>query len=461
MKKITNSLLIIFLLLVNSNAYASGSLIDSSKLIFKFDFSSKLYYHTSVDNNSLKLPENAISRRSRETGLRERWDLSGNNITDNPLFHGAGFPDFKVSASQFGFSGCGSLTGEHRGQSYGVFNTDNIIVFPKYRIGFDTSFSIFDIPVGLGVSVGNYDNLRLYEGLTMYNIDVQGSHWYVKVWKLKAEYNKIADLFMSIGLNINDGNDYIFSLEKLELIKDLALDIKVGFYNYDTFFYNYYDTPNDNGTTFSAALSYMDYLRIYAQFAKRNEQEYSPFYNLENTNNYAYLIGLSGKYSDVRFKISGLAEYRNYGNYFNSGYNLENVYYRDTSKGTYANSVGANLYPLYYLDRPFGQWAVFSEFQGTDISGYVFNIDTRVRLIDKLHAYINLDYNTFTIDKGSLNYFFYNYGLGYEPAEDCFIKLTITNKTMNLDKHFPTFYMYEIPVFMLSAGIKFGKDLSR
>jgi hypothetical protein len=52
-------------------------------------------------------------------------------------------------------------------------------------------------------------------------------------------------------------------------------------------------------------------------------------------------------------------------------------------------------------------------------------------------------------------YPFYRYGIGYQPVEGANIKLSYTNRVINLNKHYPTLYLIKKPVIMLSLNYDF------
>jgi hypothetical protein len=62
----------------------------------------------------------------------------------------------------------------------------------------------------------------------------------------------------------------------------------------------------------------------------------------------------------------------------------------------------------------------------------------------------DLDINyVFAQGEKSFVYPFYTIGVGWEPLENNFLIFGISNKGINLDEHYPTFYLYKYPVFHL------------
>jgi len=418
---------------------------------FKKHLSGKHIAHMNDALGQVILPEALNIRRPNEPALQQKWELFGDDLTDNPLRHGASYINLTAEAGYHGISAKTSIFAEHRGASYGPLTLKDIVLFPKFFFAFDTSFNIFDEKFSLGVSIGNYDNINLYEGLNLYNLDVQGDNWYIKWRYLKFEYNKIADLLYGIGLNMDDANDYIFSLENIEFADNFFVTLKYGFYSYNAYPITF-DDNNNEGNTFSASISYKDLIRLYLQYGNRNNDN-TDFTSGESG---AFLGGLNVKYTDNIFNIFAKAEYRSYGKFYNLYYYNQNIYFRDSSRRTYSNNVGPELYPLYYYDRKFSQWAVFTEYQGMDVSCLTFQLDSKAYLIDKFYIYLNLDINNITAGYyESFTYSFFDYGAGYEVMEDNFIAIGVTNKAMNLDNSYPTFYQYANSVIKMEFGFSF------
>ena len=100
--------------------------------------------------------------------------LKTDELTDNPLLHGAMFAHLALEAQSAGLRLFCKLIMEHRGTSYGTYAMRNIAVLPTFLVSVDTSFVIGGETFHAGVEGGNFDDHKLYEGLTIYNMDVQG-----------------------------------------------------------------------------------------------------------------------------------------------------------------------------------------------------------------------------------------------------------------------------------------------
>jgi hypothetical protein len=61
-----------------------------------------------------------------------------------------------------------------------------------------------------------------------------------------------------------------------------------------------------------------------------------------------------------------------------------------------------------------------------------------------LRAFLDLNYIKPERNDGFL-YPFYDIGLGWEPVKDVSMMISLTNRAMNLDKSYPTYYLYRTP----------------
>lgn len=352
-------------------------------------------------------------------------DKSYRNVSDNPLFHGAAYVNFDLGYKSNGFTISSNIITEHRGISYGVYNTKAMIVYPKFKFAFDTCFTVFGEKISAGVFVGNFDNLRMFEGLTIYNLDAQGNDFYIKWKHLKLEFHKIGDLLECIGLNIDDENDFILSVEDLNIINDISADIRVG-----TFTTTTYNFSNRSGINYSVNF-HNDNFKIYSQLGLRSSSV-----PVKSSWNSAFLAGTNMRMESENYKFDFTGEYRYYGCSFNQDYINYSVSYRPNGNNTsYNNTIGENLYPLSLYDRPFSQWNVYTEYQGKNVIGLSFLLKSKMYFYDKFAFNANFDINYIKASfLPGFWYSFYDIGLDYEPVKNNYIMLSYTNKAMNLDK---------------------------
>jgi hypothetical protein len=369
--------------------------------------------------------------------------LKTDELTDNPLLHGAMFAHMALEAQSAGLRLFCKLIMEHRGTSYGTYAMKDIAVLPTFLVSVDTSFAIGGETFHAGVEGGNFDDHKLYEGLTIYNMDVQGYNLYLKWRNLKLSLDHISDLAVGIGLNIDDQGDYAVSVEDVTLGWRLKLDASAG--------YVQYIGSDDgvsglagNGMNVSAALRWSDRVRLYTQVGIRNVDDPS-FGGVERC---ADLVGLT--YRDELMKkldLSLTGEYRYYGRYFNEGFSYDGTCFFYRGYEGYAgcsswNTIGAQLYPLHAFYRPFSQWAVYTDYEGRNVQSFIFRADASYKLPGNCSLICNLDFNYLDVsNEDPFLYPFYNLGFGWSPAPGTTIAISHTNRAMNLDKHYPTLYL--------------------
>jgi hypothetical protein len=423
--------------------FGQDSSLSFLKKKIEFDIAGSGLWHSKLPGSqkAIALPTYLkVKRKAYNNLFNKDW----NYAEDNPLFHAA----YQMSANSAihvgkGLSVYASLIAEHRGFSYGINSTSNVLIFPQLKIAVDRKLKIGKRFLHIFGSVGNQINPRLYEGLTIYNLYQQGHNYRFRYGKFQLQYTQLNDLLNGIGLYIDETYDIIPSLEGIKLSKKWKLDIRTGF-SYMPFF----DTPNRSFTNLSAGVYIPDALRLYSQISYRLDSN-----QFQSKSNYAYVIGIKYKKKTTRTRFTGTFEGRYYGGGFNMGFIDNRVLYRKTGKTTnYANTVGEHFYPLLLFDRPFSQWAVYTEYQDSvshNVMGLCLNLDFRFKLHEEITLLQQYDFNYISASNGSsFIYPFYNVGLAWEPAEGNYISVSMTNKGMNLDMHYNTHYLYKHPTFM-------------
>ncbi len=402
------------------------------------DMAAQGYYQNGVGYDEVRMPDYLRSTRPIHH--------SPTHITDNPLLHGAYFFDVDAELELAkGFDFHANLIGEHRGFSYGVYDTDNMILYPKAKVVIDQALNVFSKKTRFFLSLGNKTDLSIYEGLTLYNLDAQGWEVFLQWGKLRFTRVHISDADRWIGLNIGDTFDHFFSIEGLTLSQKWKSDLRAGWYTY-----------NDDGLKFSTGFYKNHNLRIYAQGGYRLSGEASDFNRTS-----AGLLGVKFRRERDKWSLHSTLEIRRYGAAFNDGYKNARVSYRglpekivwsgsDVLESPYGNTIGQNLYPLSLYDRPFSQWSVFTEYQGKHVGAVIFQLHGKYHLYKSLMCRISLDMNE-VIAQGEepFMYPFYRLGIGWEPMKNNYFMMGISNKGMNLDAHYPTFYLYKYPTFHL------------
>lgn len=404
------------------------------------------------ENPGIRMPD-YLKDEKTGSDLAKRYSvLKKDELTDNPLKHGAMYIDLGLEAGKGGVRLGFDIIMEHRGMSYGVYNMDNIVIFPKFHAALDTALQVRGETIEIGASAGNHDDFSIYEGLTIYNIDAQGVYAYLKWRNFRLWHSHIGDLSNGVGLDIEDAMDYALSIEDFDLSDKLLLNIQAGYY-----YYPMRPKPADDalkrGVNVSIALTRKESLRIYSQLAIREVED--PAYS--GIKRCGHLAGCKYRYKNDKLDISLVAERRFYGRYFNWGYKNTGggFRYRPNNAGSnlYGSTVGDYLYPLSLYFRPFGQWAVYTEYQGRDVQSLIFRAEVRYGLPAGFFIDSYLDFNHIEVsNEPSFLYPFYDIGIGWEPVKGVYTRFGWTNRGMNLDRHYPTLYLIEPGVPTLEVG---------
>jgi hypothetical protein len=422
----------------------------------KLTLTGGMIYESTCPNVAVKVRMPEFLRNERHNSpMRESFPaLTTDNLTDNPLWHGAGYAHISVAAKRAGLTLFGELIAEHRGASYGVYSMGNIAVLPKFAVSIDSSFGVGREQIGVGGGAGNYDDYRMYEGLAIYNVDVQGYWLYLKWRHLRFAYRHIADLEEGIGLNINDQGDFILSLENIPLSDRLRLDSSVGYFDYIMDTDADKNLPND-GLNISAGLAWNERARLYSQVGMRDVDGGS----YRGIKRYADLVGCSVRGGFGRFDFNVIGEYRFYGRLFNQGlYTSGDCFFfrggqleTPSSRCFFVTTVGRVLYPLDVFYRPFGQWAVYTNYQGRDVQSVIWRTDASFDLPRSCSLFCHLDFNYLDVsNEDPFFYPFYDAGFGWSPFPGTIFTYSYTNRAMNLDKSYPTLYLLGTSTAMIT-----------
>ncbi|MBD3179997.1 MAG: hypothetical protein GF417_10575 [Candidatus Latescibacteria bacterium] len=402
--------------------------------------------HYEPEEASIDMPDYIRSRKIYSPLASRHPELHQNTLTDNPLIHAATFNEISMEARRCGLKITSRLLMEHRGMSCGVYNMENTALIPKLNISADSSFSLSGEEIHFGLSAGNYDNITIGKGLTLYNIDLQGICSYLRWGRVKAGYNSFGDLVGSYDIMINDAAYYSLSLMQIHLIERLELDIEAGLYKY---------LAGDEGNTVEDEISLGfeirrgKSLRIYSETGLRNYND--TFF--DRIDQGANLVGIALNLERDRFDFTAAAERRYYGRYFNLGFASESGYFnfRENSGNLSHNSIGTHLYPVSHFLRPFSQWAVYTEYQGKDVSSYILQADLSYDFPGGLFASSHIDFNyILASNEDPFLYPFYRVAAGWKPLERSRCSIGITNRAMNLDEQYPTLYLLKSPVVEMS-----------
>jgi len=176
-----------------------------------------------------------------------------------------------------------------------------VAVFPTFNLDYwDSLASKNDSgsPVNLRFNLGWFEDFRYYEGLTLYNIYLQGVYGYIRRRHLRLSALIIAELHLTYGLNIPDLLDLQLSWEKLPVNHNWKTDIRIG----ATYYTKVGRSPVDK-VQLSAGIYQNDRARIYGQVAYRFAPEYIP-----TSLNVAGLIGVENNWNKNKWDLTILAD---------------------------------------------------------------------------------------------------------------------------------------------------------
>jgi hypothetical protein len=139
---------------------------------------------------------------------------------------------------------------------------------------------------------------------------------------------------------------------------------------------------------------------------------------------------------------------------FNDGYGYGNVNFTDGG----SSFVGEQLYPLKNYYRNVNQWAMLTQFQGTDVFNFEVVLKYQERIYRKLYWLFDADLN-FIPDVG-VNVMInpnYNTGLKINFEKNFEFAITVTNKHMNLQSYYQSISASELPFLSYSFRMNLDK----
>jgi hypothetical protein len=441
----------IILIIISSVSLAMGQQFENdtvvSKINYELDLGVGTYYQFSTFGNtafnSVKTSQ-LLPRRASNPAVRDNWCLGNNFVSDNPFFHGSYFFKFggKFAIGE-NLKITGSVNAEQRGFSDGVFSKQTRNFYPYFNAIYFNKKGKFSYLI----QIGDFWDLKLYEGLTFNNLETQSWVFKLKYGNFFVKHVGIGDLLIGIGLGIVDLYDYSFGLEKVSLNQDstLSLDLKFGYSNNR-------GSLGEGFRNFSTKIDYNNNYSFYSQLS------------INNSGNTAFLVGVNSELNLwSKVAITSNLEYRNYSSGFNLGYK-NTVYYRNPEEGAlFTNSSNNVFIPLDYYERNFNQWAIFTEYQSLNINGLNLQSNIKYNFKDNTFCNLGIDFNWLNTENENILYPFFKLGFGIAPIQSTEISLEITNKVLNLDKDFPSFYSSNTPYLMLRLykPLKFIKENDR
>jgi len=404
-----------------------------------------------LDNRAILLPQHIASQRRQSSVIPANL----NEETDNPLIHGAAFLALNLKYSlQEKFHLYFDLITEHRGASYGVLNTKNIIVFPRIYATASDTLHIFNQSFPVNIQIGNLVDTFLQDRLLFYNTYKHGLEIDVSKKKIGLRLSYYPDQHNGIGLNVKE---YAAIAPYAQLTPRLRSSIGLLFMERATA-----EELNESPfllrhTTILKLNKYSFYLQGSMRLTSNKYVHNRAILKSNGLDKFAFVLGTKFKFKRKKLSATSAINIRFYGKVFNIGHRNPDIAYRDTTQNTlYANTVGENLYPLDYYYSNFDQWAVHTEYQNMNV--FNINLTSKIKYeLTRLHS-LQLDLDITSIyaeNQPAFTYAFYELGFAYHLNKKIDATIFVTNKGMNLDVHYPTFYSYKNPY----VGIKVIKRL--
>jgi hypothetical protein len=394
-------------------------------------------------------PYNPRIHRSQYLRDIQRYSFDDyDTLKDSPLKHGALYAAVKTTTSLTpGIHVKFDMYGEHRGVSYGMYNKQNVVLYPVFQLQIKDSLNLFHRKFIIDATVGDFLDARLDEGLFIYNMDVQGGVGSVSMGKWKATAQWFGDLTRATSLNIDD-------VISLSLSRGLGQQNKTRVGLAITGM-NLPHERIENHLYYSAfARHSFKQTNVYLQAGIQGDDR-GGFYDNRLKTQLAVVAGGNTNLSYGKLTAAATAEARYYGSSINILHNVNYVRFRDPSGDLYANTVGEFLYPLRNYDKPFSQWAVFTEYGGCDVFGATLRGKLNYQVSKKTAAIVEYDINYIAAaentfynsghSKSEIVYSFITAGYYYKPLRNFEAGIIISNKGMNLNLGYPTFSQFLKP----------------
>lgn len=345
--------------------------------------------------------------------------------TDNPFTHLALFSSFNYYASyNKKYFIDARILAEQRSHSGGNNYIGNLVLFPMFKFTFIDTFSIFNKNIAINGKGGDLWNEDWLDNLRLYNIDFNGLDLNVAYKKIKLGYSRIADLSNNIGLNIEENfkyylvytrnkNKFGISLERNFLLSAPALDYNITLLS---------EFVIKEKSVFKLQLN----KRINGKIANNN---------------------LPAIFAGVKLSDYLSINARFYPKEFNQGFkDLNRIRYRGSLPTPY---VGLQLYPLKNYFRNLNQWAFFTERSNIDILNFEVIYHNTIRLTSVFSIDNRIDFNLNVENKTLKFYPLYDVGVALQPIDKFKFRFSLTNKIMNLDNYYQTFYLLSSPSFSI------------
>ncbi|NOT36672.1 MAG: hypothetical protein HOP11_04785 [Saprospiraceae bacterium] len=355
---------------------------------------------------------------------------SNNILSDNPIFHFAIYNGIALKTTlNKKYSIETGLYMEERSFSHGNNTLSNLIIFPKIKLSAIDTFKIARHNINTLISAGDFWNEDFQDIIRFYNIDFQALevNFGIKNWNFKT--NVISDLSRNIGFNLHEMYKFQLQYKFKKVTSSIALSINELFSSPN----GYHPQERDFNLTF--------YSKYHINFKSNFETQVD--FRINKIDNASKAIGVNYSYhSNKRFNFHSSIRYIDFK--FNKGYANFKTTYRNGSK-----FVGEQLYPLKNYYRPMKQWVFFISHKDRDIINFELNANVKYPICKKITFFADIDYNFIYATQLNKTYHYplYNTGLTINFTKNFILTFSATNKQMNLDNFYQTFYISTVPLF--------------
>ncbi len=407
-------------------------------------------YRKTASYLKYSIPESIGNQRGR-----------GSFASDNPLDHGATSFGLRIQTEIIkNYKLDVRLMTEHRGISYGVFSTQAMIVYPIFMFNFVDTIKLGKLKWTLSGTAGQHRDFEEGGGLYLYNLNCHAERVHLQVNKhiiLKGLH--LGDLANGIGLALDEVYQGSIVFPNIPLSKNgkKRLDVQFSLTEWqgaDIDYYRNFINPTERInlpeliTTLHINPSAKVYFHVGFKPVNAPYQiDSAVFFKPNNIDKLAAVVGTKWMHKTDKLTVETVAEARFYGKTFNFERAEKGRFYRSRSNHSFYNStIGDNLYPILSFDRPFSQWAVFTEYRHKNVGALTLRTKGNYQLKGRWHAYFDVDYNAiFAENERPFNYLFGTLCLNLKLRKDIDCSFGMTNKGMNLDAFYPTFYFYKLP----------------
>lgn len=328
---------------------------------------------------------------------------------------------------------------------------------PQMRLEIDRDLQFFKQDFNFRGAVGTFRDFRLNEGLLLYGLDLQGLDLSLAWKKLRLRYVQINDLRVGIGLNMEESYFINLQLDSLELGSRWKVDFGGTLFASQSLY----------GPSVKLGLQRDQNLRFYLEAGPTlNNPERLRIFAPRNSilDQLGAVAGVKWQRQFKHFETNLRAEFRYYGNEFLFRRKYPGFgYVGATSEitGSIEPKSRRIYYPLHYMDRPFAQFALFTDFYNTgfsltdlspDVAAVTLNANVKYDMRHQLFLRGILDFNLiFTEFSRPYLYPFYRISFGWQPYPGNRVSIGLTNKAMDFQLHYPTHQLLNKPFFSLNA----------